>query len=226
MIPSHSRVEIFHEFLLGDQDKRRKNLLESQKKRREDFVNIARWTIVDSVFWFKSFCTRKVFFLFRDLVTGNLSEDDDEDENEEMDTTNSSGHNLDVSVEENMEVVKLTWVKDFLELTQGSSHILKSVQVTPGGADETKQKKRSRYCRMRRSYRWVVTGFRTNSNRPGHKFFINYRNQLMQSEWFVDVPEDFPDQWTWVAAPAARRSRVTRFCENSTRLLIFLVELF
>ena len=36
----------------------------------------------------------------------------------------------------------------------------------------------------------------------------SYKNQLMQSEWLVEVPEDFDSQWLMVPVPQGRRSFV------------------
>jgi snurportin-1 len=36
----------------------------------------------------------------------------------------------------------------------------------------------------------------------------SYKDQLMQSEWLVDVPEDFSENWTAVLCPVGRRSLI------------------
>ncbi len=104
------------------QEKRRKAILESQKKRRDDYLVVAR-----------------------KMVKGDMDEDGDVEKEEEEEEARES--------EEEMEA------QEAKSLGQG---------------------------RLRHSY----------------------RDQLMLSEWFDEIPQDFPDSWSVVAVPVGKRSLV------------------
>lgn len=110
----------------GDQDRRRRNAIELQKKRRRDYIDLAR-RIADGE---------------------EVSESEDEEERESMDSSEKVGK-----------------------------------ECKKGGGDSEME------CQAK------------NRVNP-------YKNQIMLSEWLVDVSEDFFHSWLFVVCPIGRRCLV------------------